>query len=90
MAANPALFTCPINTWVKVATNITVGTIYRILDSPGNYVQTIRVTTDPAPTDNSEAAQMFIGGNQADISSDTGIDVYVMALGRAGKVRVDL
>ena len=92
MAANPAIIACPADTWVKVATDILVGTIYRRSAIPRVYLQTIRLTGVAAPTDDSDAAELFIesGNNESSISSDAAVDVYVKAVRDAGEVRVDL
>ena len=91
MALNPATVVCPADTWILVAANVLVGTIYRLSALPAVYLQTIRVTGDAAPANDDDAAQIFGPGiNESGISSDTGIDVYVKALRFAGEVRVDL
>lgn len=92
MAVNPAIIACPADTWVKVATNVLVGTIYRRTAIPGVYLQTIRVTGDPAPTDDTDAVLLFnsSGCGESAISSDSAVDVYVKAVRNAGEVRVDL
>jgi hypothetical protein len=74
---------------VKVATNVKAGYVWVINDGP-KYVHTYRLTGAAAPhdtNDREEAVQLDIG---AQIGSSVGIDVYVMALGSVGKVRVDL
>jgi len=91
MAANPAVITCTKDTWVKVATGILSGIVYRLSTSPERYVQTIRLTGQAAPTTMADAAEVFTNGDKAaSVSSDAAVDVYVMACGAAGSVRVDL
>ena len=92
MAANPAIIACPADTWVLVATGVLVGTIYRRSAIPRLYLQTIRISGDPAPTDDSDAAELFIasGNNESSISSDAIVDIYVKAVRVAGEIRVDL
>lgn len=88
MAANPVTITCTADTWVLVADGVTTGSIYLLDRSPAKYLQTIRVDGDAAPTDLSDAAE--VTGKSVAISSDDAIDVYIYAVGAAGKVRVDL
>jgi len=90
MAENPAIITCPADTWVKVADGVLVGTIHRRSRLPGVYFQTVRVAGALAPTDNSEVVSAFDGCDELNISSDAPIDVYIKALRVAGEVRVDL
>jgi hypothetical protein len=90
MAANPVTVVCTKNTWVKVATAVTSGTIYKRSILPERYLQTIRLTGGAVPTDNDDAASIFECRDQAGISSDAAIDVYIKARGAAGEVRVDL
>ena len=90
MAANPAIIACPADTWVKVAENVLVGTVYKRSALPGVYFQTVRVTGDAAPTDNTDAVGAFGDCDEFAISSDAPIDVYVKAIRVAGEIRVDL
>jgi len=90
MANNPVTFDLAVDTWVKVATAVTAGVVRRLSTLPERYLQTIRVTGDPAPTTDADAARLFTSNDYAGISSDSAIDVYVKARGAAGKVRVDL
>lgn len=90
MAVNPVIIACPANAWVKVASEVLVGTVYRRSAIPGVYLQAIRVAGDPPPADNSEIVGAFGKSGEFGISSDTPIDVYVKALRIAGEVRVDL
>ena len=91
MASNPAVVTCTKDTWVKVATGILIGVVYRLSTSPEKYVQTIRLTGQAAPEVMTDAAEVFTNGDTAaTISSDAAVDVYVLACGAAGSVRVDL
>ena len=90
MASNPVPIPCPVDTWVLVASSVQGGTIHRTSSIPEAYIQTIRVAADPAPTDDTDAALIFVTRVQASISSDAPIDVYIKAKGAAGEVRVDL
>jgi hypothetical protein len=48
------------------------------------------MTGEAAPTLKSEGVPLFRKSNQESISATAGIDVYVWAVLKAGKVRVDL
>ena len=89
---NPSIVACTKDTWVKVATGVASGQVHiiRTVGSSGEnlvYLQTYRVTTDPAPTLRSEGVPFY---GSVDIESSFDIDVYVMATGAAGSVRVDV
>ena len=88
--ANPVPVDIPENTWTKVATAVTAGKIKRLGVLPNLYIETYRDTGDPAPTDQNEGAVMFYNGNTEEITATAAIDVYIMALGANGKVRVDI
>ena len=88
--ANPAVITCTKDTWVVVATAVKSGTIKRLKQHTSKYLQTYRVTGDPAPTDNADGAEVFTKSNEAIISHVADIDVYIKSLRYAGEVRVDL
>ena len=90
MAADPVVITCTADTWIKVATAKLTGTIYRLSVLPNLYKQTVRVTGNPAPTDDSDAALIFGKGDQESPSYDSAVDIYIKAVGAAGSVRVDL
>jgi len=77
----------PVSTWVKVATNITNGQIW-IVDGNAEYLQTYRMTGNPAPVDNTDAQP--INTPSIGISASAGVDVYVKAIRVVGKVRVDV
>lgn len=87
--ANPAFVDCPSNTWAKVAEKVITGFLHNKLRGP-QYLQTYRTYDDPAPTDQSEGVQIFVNSDTAIISATADIDVYIMSLGKDGKVRVDL
>jgi len=91
MASNPALVTIPAAQWTKVATGAKTGWIFPLIFGSVNYVQTYRLTTDPAPTDGdySEAVPVSQDGYEFDYS--VAMDIYVSVTGSAaGKVRVDV
>lgn len=76
----------PENTWVKVATDVTIGQVW-VVDYSVQYLQTYRDTGAAAPTLRSDGVDLE---EVAWINSTLGIDVYVMALNGDGRVRVDL
>jgi hypothetical protein len=88
MATAPAMVTCTKDTWVKVAESVTAATIDMINGSPTAYLSTWRSTGEAAPTLASEGVSMFGESFQAVVQAGAAIDVYVMALGSAGQVRV--
>ena len=90
MAENPVVVEVPEGEWVLAAQAVTAGIIHRLSRAPTSYLQTFVKTGEAAPTDRSDAAQLFYSDSFATISSDAAIDVYVQAAGKAGSVRVDL
>lgn len=90
MATDPAIVTCTLDTWVKVADAVTSGIIHKVSNAPTIYKQTYRVAANPAPTDDTDAVAAFVDGAPLAISADATIDVYIKAKGSAGSVRVDL
>ena len=47
--ANPVFVDCPANTWKKVATNVTLGSIHKISVEPKLYFQTYKNTGEAPP-----------------------------------------
>ncbi len=88
--ANPTAIACPQDTWKKVATNITIGQIKKISSKPAKYLETYRQTGQNAPTSRLAGIPIFLQNNYESVSSSSAIDVYVMAVGNNGKIRVDL
>lgn len=93
--ANPVVTVCTVDSWTKCATNVMSGTINKLYDDdeiadPIGYLQTYRITGDVAPTLKTEGVLCFEFSNTEIIDSSFAIDVYIMALARAGKVRADL
>ncbi len=86
--ADPLVVACPENTWTKIVTNVTNGMVHLLTASRGIYLQTYRQTGEAAPTLASEGVRIF--DNEAEISSDSNIDVYIYCQGEAGSVRVDV
>ncbi len=89
--SNPVFVDCPANTWTKVATNVVVGQIWRVLTTP-KYLNTYRTTGDAAPTLRSDGTPIFVTGepDHEKIEANTGIDVYIYSIRKAGRVRVDV
>jgi hypothetical protein len=89
MASNPLSVSCTKDTWTKIATNVVTGTVYKQSNAPANYLQTFKLTGEAAPTDEDEAVVLFEPGRiSVPISSDSAIDVYVMAKGADGVIVV--
>lgn len=86
----PVFVNCPADVWTKVTTAVTTGQLWKA-QSTATYLQTYRLTGETAPTDSSEGVKLFSDNqNSEEISSSDPIDVYVFAIGSAGRVRVDL
>ncbi|MEE9499580.1 MAG: hypothetical protein V3V24_09605 [Nitrospinaceae bacterium] len=90
MAADPTIFTCTLDTWVEVATGVMLGTVHKLSNDPTLYKQTYRLAASAAPTDELDAVPAFVNDEPLAISADAIIDVYIMAKGKEGSVRVDL
>ena len=88
--ANPVAVICPADTWKKVATNVTIGSIKKLSKKPALYIATYKTTGAAAPSSKLAGNKIFMQDDEESISSSSAIDVYVMAIGRAGKIRVDL
>lgn len=88
--ANPILVDTPAGVWKKVASAVTSGNIYIVINSPTRFLFTYRdADSTNIPTGVDEAA--LITGNHIPIKSSYPIDVYIQAQGeKDGKVRVDL
>jgi hypothetical protein len=88
--ANPITVNCLKNIWVKVATNVKDGQIKRLSKKPSLYLEIYKETGSAAPANTDEGIEIFIKNNFEKISSSNPIDVYIYAVRRNGKVRVDL
>jgi len=89
--ANPVTIDCPAGVWTRVAQNVTAGRIKMASTAPNLYLEIYRMTGDPAPTNQSEGIPAFPDdGVSSNITSTNPIDVYIMAVGKDGKVRADL
>ena len=87
--ANPVFVTCAKDAWTKVATNVQTGFVHMVLGANG-YLQAYVDTTDPAPTLETQGVVAFENSGTEAISATAGIDIYIWAHDKAGKVRVDL
>lgn len=85
---NPTNVLCPADVWTKVATNVTSAIVKKMNVRPNVYLETYRVTADPAPADNTGANPIDESGELM-INSASGVDVYIQPVGAAGEVRVD-
>jgi hypothetical protein len=90
MAADPVIVACAVDTWVEVATAVTLGTVHKLSNDPTLYKQTYRLAASGAPSNELDAVPAFVNGEPLAISADATIDVYIMAKGKEGSVRVDL
>ena len=85
--ADPVVVPCPADVWTLVATNQTTGLIHILKTEPHLYLQTYRDTGGAAPTDKVGAVPFE---KVLQISASAGIDVYVMAVKKAGSIRAGL
>jgi hypothetical protein len=91
--ANPAIVACAVSTWVKVATSVAAGMVH-IVTTAGSggehlvYLQTYRITGGAVPTLVTEGVPLI--GLSTPIQSSFDIDVYIMAIGAAGSIRIDV
>jgi len=74
-----------LNTWTIVATNVQIGNVW-IMEPGAKYAHTYVATGAAAPLATVDGAPMPEPG--LPISVDVAADIYVKALGRAGKVSV--
>jgi len=91
--ADPNFVVCTLNTWVQVAEGITSGKLWIVDTSPDNYLYTYRdqAVGSPAPTDPAEGTPISQRGEDAFVLSFAALsDVYIYAIGAAGRVRVDI
>jgi hypothetical protein len=90
MAANPVFKSCPKDVWTIVATAVVMGKIKRVKKDPLRYLETYRVTGTLPPLNFEDGLPAFVGSDIEPIESDNPIDIYIMAVGKDGEVRVDL
>ena len=91
--ADPAITALTVDVWTKVATAVAAGQVH-ILETAGSegesliYLQTYRTTGGTAPTLKTEGIPL--NKLSTPIESSFSIDVYIMATGADGTVRVDV
>ena len=88
--ANPIQISLDADTWTLVASNVTEGRVKKLDNRPNMYLETYRMHEDAPPVDLSEGVPCFTGTYRENIEAAAGIDVYIMAVGHDGKVRVDI
>ena len=92
--ADPVIIPVAVDTWVKVATNVTSGQIHILDPTNDNWFQTVRDTGNDAPTiapgPDQETPEVKLKFQNSEIKSDIAIDVYVSVKGSSGRIRVDL
>lgn len=86
--ADPVNVSCAADVWTKVATNVTNAIVKKMNVRPNVYLETYRVTGNPAPADNVGANPIDASGELI-VSAASAIDVYIQPVGAAGEVRVD-
>jgi hypothetical protein len=84
--ANPVIHNITAETWVKVATGVTVCMVH-IMTNNG-FSQTYRLTGHDAPTNLSDAVKMHDKFLQFSASASS--DLYIYSHCDNGKVRVDI
>ena len=88
--ANPVFVDCLDGVWTLVAENVTAGQVKRADKKPGAYLETYRMHNGAVPTSQIDGVPCFHNSDSELISATAGIDVYIMAVGNDGKVRVDI
>jgi hypothetical protein len=86
---NPITVNCPDGEWTLVAEDQVWGQIYRLDNKPAKYLYTYRLTGEDPPTLQTEGAPIFLTADRYNLVAGVGVDVYIMAVGNAGKVRYD-
>ena len=90
MPDNPEVVPCPEGVWTLVAAGTASASMHKLSNAPGVYKQTYRIANDPAPTDDTDAIKIFIGGEIThSFSHSPGVDIYIKAIGADGSVRLD-
>lgn len=88
--ANPIFINLTKDTWVKIATSVVAGQVWKVNSSPESYLQTYKVAGEAAPTGRALGVTAFNKSSVEEIASPSPIDVYLWADGEDGRVRVDL
>lgn len=85
--ADPSVVVCPVDTWTKVATNVSGVTVQpHPKDTQKHFLYTWRDTGNPAPSDTTDAVYMHTDGFH--LSVNPAIDVYVRAKSAGSSVLV--
>lgn len=94
MAENPVLVECPKDTWQKIATSVTVGTIKRTESEkskyPTAYLYTYRITGDTTAISDNEAVVMFENNDIFVLDYDLPVDIHVKAVNAIGELRLNI
>lgn len=85
---NPTAISIPSNTWIKVATNITIGQIYLTIHPNHYYLVDYRLTGSTAPTDQTTAVTP--NSTSIQILNSESIDVYVYCKNNVGGAVVSI
>ena len=89
--ANPAFINLTKDIFTLVATAVTTGQVHRINTQPRAYLSTYKLTGEAAPANDATlGVPAFVPSDIEEISSSEQIDVYLMPVGVAGRVRVDV
>lgn len=84
--ANPISIECALDTWTKVAENVSRGLVF-IKEVGAVYYSTYRETGEAAPTSLDEGVRLRQPGGKI-IAQTKPIDVYIWAQRLKGKVQV--
>jgi hypothetical protein len=85
----PVIKSCLAGAWTLAIENETSALIHIKDTSPEKYLHTFRTAGDPAPTPGDVSDALPIRGGSAKLSTTTSVDVYIMAVGKNGAVRID-
>jgi hypothetical protein len=87
--ADPKVWNLEADQWTKIAGNVTGGTVHVMSTGSGvKLFQTYRTSGNDAPINLDDA--VLLEQPKEDISSSSGIDVYVYPKDGTAKLRVDL
>ena len=79
--ANPQALTLRRNTWTKVASGVTAGTIIITSGLSTDFIYTTRAAGSPAPTARDDATACLFPGRSLMFSEDASADIYVFYTG---------
>lgn len=90
--ATPVFISLPKDVFTKIATGITQGQVHLVDNSPNSIVSTYIQPTGAAAPANTAALGVpaFDGVISEDMNFTAAADVYLMPVGEASRVRVDL